>query len=55
MATFSYLAMDAKRHVYLQCNDEDTHNLNGLRSYLGQQATSASETQIVSSTCSAVL
>ena len=55
METFSYLTMGAQRHVYVQCNDGDTYHLNGLMSYLGQQATSASETQIVSSTCSAVL
>ena len=55
MNTFSYLTTGGKRHVYAKRNDEDTYNFNGLRSYLGQQATPASETQIVSSTCSAVL
>ena len=55
MKTFSYFTMGGKRYVYVQCNDGDTHDPNGLMSYLGQQATSASETQIVFSTCSVVL
>ena len=42
MITFVYVTVFAKRRVYLQCYAGGTCTLNELRSYLDQQAKSAS-------------